>query len=162
MKKNIIRIGDECLWNNGKVKVLDIFHEYNREDNPPTDDNLSEYGDEFTAIIENERNHRLDVYYTDLEVIRNIEDLDKEDLKKLRGEVVIGSLYFDDYLNSFGIDKNELLNWCDEYIFYLFFLCGSKYVDLSVAYEKDNPETFAYFMANKEDLAVSDEDFEVL
>ena len=45
--------------------------------------------------------------------------LTKEQLLQLRKEIVLNSLYFNDYKNSFGIDKNLVYNFFDSYMEYL-------------------------------------------
>jgi hypothetical protein len=166
MKANYFKIGDVVSWNNGKVTIEEIYCDTSvcdsRDEYEPNEENLTNHPTLFIAMVRNQRNHSFEVEYCDLEVIRHIEDLTKEELTKLRKEICIGSIYFDDYNNSFGIDKYELSNWCDEYINYLFYLCGSKSVELSTAYEKDTIETFVEFMMNKEDLCVCGDDFENL
>ena len=41
----------------------------------------------------------------------HIWDLDEEQLKKLRSEISVGSVYLSDYNNSFEIDPNEVYNY---------------------------------------------------
>lgn len=161
MKQNFFKVGDVVSWNNGKVTIEEIYCDTSvcdsRDEFEPNEENLTNHPTLFIAMVRNQRNHSFEVEYNDLEVIRHIEDLSAEELQKLRKEITIGSIYFDDYNNSFGVDKYEVSDWCDEYIKYLQSLCGGGDVDLSVAYEKDTIETFVNFMMNKEDLAVCEE-----
>ena len=46
----------------------------------------------------------------------NPNNLTKEQLWKLREEIVLGSLYLDDYKNSFGIDPQAVCNFFDSFI----------------------------------------------
>lgn len=64
----------------------------------------------------------------------HIWDLDEEQLKKLRSEISVGSVYLSDYNNSFEIDPNEVYNYSEGYL-----------VELDEDYEKDTPEHFAEY-----------------
>lgn len=46
-------------------------------------------------------------------------DLGEDGLKKLRGEITIGSCYLSDYENSFYIDTNEVSSYAERYEMYL-------------------------------------------
>ena len=46
----------------------------------------------------------------------HIWDLDEEQLKKLRSEISVGSVYLSDYNNSFEIDPNEVYNYSEGYL----------------------------------------------
>lgn len=48
-----------------------------------------------------------------------IKDLSKEQLWKLRQEIVLNSLFTKDYLNSFGINAKECQAFFDGYVDYL-------------------------------------------
>lgn len=65
----------------------------------------------------------------------HIWDLSDDELKKLYGEISIGSIYLSDYENSFHIDENEVCNYCEGYEYYL--------EDFSL---EDTPQCFADFM----------------
>lgn len=69
----------------------------------------------------------------------HIWDLDEEQLKKLRSEICVGSLYFSDYENSFEIDSDEVYNYSEGYLSFLE-ECG---------YE-DTPEEFAVYCMSVE------------
>lgn len=49
----------------------------------------------------------------------HITELDEEQLKQLRNEIHVGSMFLSDYENSFGIDPMELSSLAEEYIDYL-------------------------------------------
>ena len=104
MANNFFKVGDEVSWNNGKVTIVEIYCDTDvcdsRDELEPNEDNLTNHPTLFIADVRNQRNRIISVEYSDLEVIRHIDDLNAEELKKLRGEVCIGSLYFDDYNNS--------------------------------------------------------------
>ena len=72
---------------------------------------------------------------TDIDVAHNIYDLTDEQLKELRGEIRIGSMYYSDYNNSFFIDRSELSGYCESYEEWL----EEKGIE-------DSPEEFSYYM----------------
>ena len=49
----------------------------------------------------------------------HIWDLDREQLKKLRSEICVGSCYLSDYANSFEIDPNEVCSYSDGYLSFI-------------------------------------------
>ena len=51
----------------------------------------------------------------------HIWDLDKEQLKKLRSEICVGSCYGSDYENSFDIDTEEIYNISEGYLSFIGF-----------------------------------------
>ena len=75
------------------------------------------------------------VRLTDIDVAHNIYDLNDEQLKELRGEVRIGSMYYSDYNNSFFLDRSELIGYCESYEEWL----EEKGIE-------DSPEEFSYYM----------------
>lgn len=75
------------------------------------------------------------VCLTDIDVAHNIYDLNDEQLKELRGEVRIGSMYYSDYNNSFFLDRSELIGYCESYEEWLEEKCI-----------EDSPEEFSYYM----------------
>lgn len=75
------------------------------------------------------------VCLTDIDVAHNIYDLTDEQLKELRGEVRIGSMYYSDYNNSFCLDRSELSDYCDSYEEWL-----------EEEGIEDSPEEFSYYM----------------
>ena len=64
----------------------------------------------------------------------HIWDLDREQLKKLRSEICVGSIYTSDYANSFEIDSHEVCSYSESYLSFIE-ECG---------YE-DTPEEFAEY-----------------
>lgn len=55
-----------------------------------------------------------------------IKDLTLSQLKELRYEVVMNSLFLKDYENSFGIDAKEVCDFFDGYVQYLFEIAEEK------------------------------------
>ena len=53
------------------------------------------------------------VYLDEIQKLRHISDLSHDELMKLRGEIVVGSIYYSDYRNSFGILTEEVSYYAD-------------------------------------------------
>lgn len=51
--------------------------------------------------------------------MKRLEDFSKEDLKQLRSEVVLNSIWYSDYTNSFGIKEKSVAYFFDGYYEYL-------------------------------------------
>ena len=64
-------------------------------------------------------------------------DLGEDDLKKLRGEITIGSFYLSGYENSFYIDTNEVSSYAESYEMYL-----------EEENLQDTPQNFADYIIN--------------
>ena len=75
------------------------------------------------------------VCLTDIDVAHNTYDLTDEQLKELRREVCIGSMYYSDYNNSFFLDRSELSGYCETYEEWL----DEKGIEAS-------PDEFSYYM----------------
>ena len=75
------------------------------------------------------------VSLSDIDVARDISELTDEQLKKLRGEICVGSIYSSDYNNSFFLDRSELIGYCESYEEWL----EEKGIE-------DSPEEFSYYM----------------
>ena len=58
---------------------------------------------------------------------KSFDKLTREDLQKLRNEIVLNSCYFYDYTNSFGFDEHDICEFFDGYYDYLWELAGEKY-----------------------------------
>lgn len=82
--------------------------------------------------VRDEKGDEYDVRCDCLSVYNTMADLDHEDFAQLRKEVVLGSCYTSDYQNSFGIDPNEVYNYCEGF--------GE---ETGWDEEKDTPEAFA-------------------
>lgn len=65
--------------------------------------------------VRNEQGKIYEVDCDDLEVYNTIWDLTHDELKELRGQVVLGSCYTGDYANKFGIDPKQVLDFCEGY-----------------------------------------------
>ena len=59
--------------------------------------------------------------------IKTFEEMTREDLQKLRNEIVLNSCYFYDYNNSFGFYNHDVCYFFDGYYDYLWELAEEKY-----------------------------------
>lgn len=50
---------------------------------------------------------------------KNFEKLTSAELAKLRGDIILNSLYLSDYVNSFGFNPNHISTFFDGYVSYL-------------------------------------------
>ena len=82
------------------------------------------------------------------------QDLTKEQLSKLRSEIVLNSLFVSDYENSFGFSPSSLCDFFDGYMEYLIDLAEEKYGKdktsiIKVVEEFDNADNlFDYYFTN--------------
>lgn len=68
-------------------------------------------------IINDEEEAELDEWRNEKEI--HVCDLSEDDLKKLRGEICVGSCYMSDYENSFHIDESEVSSYSENYEEYI-------------------------------------------
>jgi hypothetical protein len=93
------------------------------------------FDDEEVEIkVRNEKGNEFYVTLYELSVYQTIADLSFDDLKTLREEISLGSLFLDDYENSFGVDTNEVCNYADGF---------GQEIDWND--ELDTPENFALY-----------------
>ena len=76
-----------------------------------------------------------------------LSNLGKTQLKRLRDDIVLNSLFIADYNNRYGIDPNDVCNFFDGYMSYLGELEKEKY-----GKELDNIEDFFNEFDNIENL----------
>ena len=93
-----------------------------------------------------------------------MEQMDKETLWKLRQEIVLGSIYYHDYDNSFGFTANSVCDFFDGYLEELWDRAIEAY-DEEVTFENDKEVTFENAMEfdtadNLEEWYESLEDFQ--
>lgn len=84
-------------------------------------------------IINDEEEAELDEWRNEKEV--HVLDLSEDDLKKLRGEIFVGSCYLSDYGNSFYIDEEEVYDYSKNYEDYI-----------GVLNLEDTPQNFANYI----------------
>lgn len=74
---------------------------------------------------------------------RHVNELSLEELKELRSQIYVGSMFLSDYENTFNIDKEEVMQYSDGYIEYLETEADETGVDDSDWL--DTPEAFAEY-----------------
>lgn len=90
--------------------------------------------------------------------------LNREQLKQLRREIVLDSLYYDDYENSFGINKYNVYYFFEGYAEYLYELMKEEIKDFDGDYHghlaeydtSDNLESY-YYMYDGDPLPIKRE-----
>ena len=78
---------------------------------------------------------------SDIEEIRNIEELSYEELKKLREQICLGSIYLSDYYNNLGVPVEEVSGCAEEYEMALSEQFGLEWQDY------DTPTQFAEYFS---------------
>lgn len=68
-------------------------------------------------LINDEEKAELEEWRNEKEI--HIDDLSEDDLKKLRGEICVGSCYLADFENSFNLDANEVSDYSEKYEEYI-------------------------------------------
>ena len=58
----------------------------------------------------------MDKYYPK---VKQFDEMKVKDLEKLRREIRLGSIYYADYVNSFGFDEHDICDFFDGYIDFL-------------------------------------------
>jgi hypothetical protein len=88
---------------------------------------------------------------------KNFADLTCEELWKLRKEIVLKSIYYADYVNSFGFNSEDVCYFFDGYIDYIDELAEEKegtLLDMDTLFEKyDNKENLWSWFNCFEDLS---------
>ncbi len=115
----------------------------------PRDENGRFTNDESRIVLlflkdENGATFQADI--NEVERDRNITTLSKEELIKLRKEIVGGSIYSDDYRNSLGVFENTVSDYYDCYWAYL---CRHA-DDEETTEEMDTPENFAEYILEED------------
>ena len=72
--------------------------------------------------------------------MKRFDELTKQDLTKLRKEIVLNSLYVHDYQNSFGFADESVCSFFDGYVSYLLATSGTNSITCFVMYiSQPNP-----------------------
>lgn len=96
-------------------------------------------------FLKDENGNTFQAYIDDVERDRDITTLSREELVKLRKEIVGGSIYTNDYRNSLGVFEDTV---CDYYDAFWQYLC-SYADDEETAEEMDTPENFAEYILDE-------------
>ena len=89
----------------------------------------------YSKLLTDDQKELLEEWRNEEEV--DIADLSEQELIELRGQICVGSIYLSDYKNEFGVDENQVCEACECYDNWLY-----------ETDEKDNGETFAYYIMN--------------
>ena len=98
--------------------------------------------EDYEILVKNEKGVKFYANIEELSPYAEISDLTFDELKELRKQISVGSMYGCDYENNFGIDTDSLYYLCEGYWDYL---CGKYGEDGADAH--DTPDEFACYAA---------------
>lgn len=98
------------------------------------------YAEDYEILVTNEKGVKFYANIEELSPYAEISDLTFDELKELRKQICVGSIYLSDYANSFGVDTEYLSSLCEDYLSYL---CDEYGEDGADAH--DTSEEFALF-----------------
>lgn len=98
------------------------------------------FDEDFEVEIENEKGSKFYVTLSSLSPYKELSELSREELMKLRTEISVGSAYYSDYENSFGVDKEIVCGFSDGYLEEMQERYGTNW------HEFDSPEEFADYI----------------
>ena len=106
---------------------------------------MGDYVPLYSRLLDEDEKQELEYLRNEEEV--HVSDLTEEELKQLRREVCVGSIYLSDYSNSFDIDENEVCNACDDYYIHISSDDDGNRLP-ETEWQEDTPEEFANFCMN--------------
>lgn len=140
----LLKKGTEIVLDNGIKTTIasnellkeDFSYKWSKDDERVISTITDEYGDHY-AILDLEKltpedidwtndsifvpkedckvNRYQDVYLSDVELPREIGELDRESLKEMRDSVCIGSIYTSDFNNDFFVDRNVVMATTEDF-----------------------------------------------
>lgn len=140
----LLKKGTEIVLDNGIKTTIasnellkeDFTYMWSKDDERVISTITDEYGDHY-AILDLEKlmpedvdwtndsifvpkedckvNKYQDVYLSDVELPREIGELDRESLKEMRDSVCIGSIYTSDFNNDFFVDRNVVMATTEDF-----------------------------------------------
>lgn len=140
----LLKKGTEIVLDNGIKTTIasnellkeDFSYKWSKDDERVISTITDEYGDHY-AILDLEKltpedidqtndsifvpkedckvNRYQDVYLSDVELPREIGELDRESLKEMRDSVCIGSIYTSDFNNEFFVDRNVVMATTEDF-----------------------------------------------
>ncbi len=140
----LLKKGTEIVLDNGIKTTIasnellkeDFSYKWSKDDERVISTITDEYGDHY-AILDLEKltsedidwtndsifvpkedckvNRYQDVYLSDVELPREIGELDRESLKEMRDSVCIGSIYTSDFNNEFFVDRNDVMATTEDF-----------------------------------------------
>lgn len=140
----LLKKGTEIVLDNGIKTTIasnellkeDFSYKWSEDDERVISTITDEYGDHY-AILDLEKltpedidwtndsifvskedckvNRYQDVYLSDVELPREIGELDRDSLKEMRDSVCIGSIYTSDFNNEFFVDRNVVMATTEDF-----------------------------------------------
>lgn len=72
-------------------------------------------------------------------------NLTKEELWALRQEIILGSLFYRHYKNSFGIDEYTCLDFFDGYLDYIIMIANKDFEDIELCEFDNESNLYDYY-----------------
>ena len=72
-------------------------------------------------------------------------DLTKKELWALRQEIVLGSLFYNDYKNSFGINEHACCNFFDGYLEHIEMIANEELEDIELREFDNESNLYDYY-----------------
>ena len=134
--KDYIRTGNTVFYK-GEPVVLDGVYdiEFN---NLATEEEMDQHPQLCIAHIYYDGKGEGHVPITELQPHRHVYELSDKELKQLRQETRFGGFFYRAYTNSLGVDKHELADVADSYLYAI--ENGMEFPE-----ERDTPDNFAYY-----------------
>ena len=133
--KDYIRTGNSVFYKGELVVVDGIYDiEFN---NMATEDEMDQYPQLCIAHIYYEGKGEDRVPITEPQPLRHVYELSDKELKQLRRETRFGGFFYSAYANSLGVNKHELADVADSYLYAI--ENGMEFPE-----EGDTPDYFAY------------------
>jgi hypothetical protein len=107
-----IKEGVHVLYNDEEYEIQSPVYYDSNEDEREMPKSPDEYESFHVVWVRNKTNEHL-VYLDQIEKLRHVWGLSHEELIKLRGQICVGSIYYEDYRNSFGIPMKEVSYYAD-------------------------------------------------
>lgn len=107
-----IKEGVHVLYNDEEYEIQSPVYFDGDEDEREMPKSPDEYESFHVVWIRNEKNEHL-AYLDEIVKLRHVLELTHDELMKLRREICVGSIYYTDYRNSFGIPMKEVSCYAD-------------------------------------------------
>jgi len=132
-----IKPGNTVCYN-GRDVVVDEILDYTFEEIPTADELDMTPNLYFVGIIYDDMKTET-VPVCKLKPLRQVSDLSEDELISLWRQIRVGSIFYNDYTNTLGIERKYLSDVCDAYL---------DAIDCNDCYEwltKDSPKNFAEY-----------------
>lgn len=122
------------FWGNVMETIDRVVTIVDNPRNPETGRYCSATDFDAHVRVKPDKGDAYDVNVEYIEVYNTIYDLEHDELMQLRKQVTLGSCYLADYNNSFGIDNQQVCDFCEGF--------GE---EIGWSDEQDTPENFALY-----------------